>query len=575
MCGVSQHDELQHSNAPEQLLGPLIRAKSIARQFEVTAEQLHRATRHFVRQLNEGLDKDGTDLLQIPSYVTRLPDGTEKGRCLAIDFGGTNLRVLSIDLHGDSTHSATQSKIAIPPFLMSSKNYEDLFGFIASHTEKFMMENFPDSVQEWRNLLRENGGLTTKLQCQHCHRLGFAFSFTFDQHSINTGTLMFWTKSFCIEDAVGRDPAWMLQEALNKQELPILVSALANDTVGALAARAYASPGKSNTLLGAIFGTGTNGAYLEQLINIKKLHSRPEYSDPRPGEYMALNTEWGGFDKKLAVLPVTIYDAGLDRDSVNPGDQHYEKRISGLYLGELLRRVILTEMEMEPGNWNMKLPPDSNLYVPNSVDSSFLSALVQDRSLHLDSAKAKIATTLGASSISEGDAKVIRILADAIGSRAARLSAIAIAGVVIQSGRLSRVGGVSALTSLSPNKASGIRRTAFSIVRKSIGLLSRLTALCQAMGCIRSQSAPVEPTHPAAKTRPAEEPSPEDIIDIGVDGSLFQYFPGFEDKIRGALRELPDIGLQGERRIRMGMALDGSGAGTALIAWSAEHTKGV
>ena len=65
----------------------------------------------------------------------------------------------------------------------------------------------------------------------------------------------------------------------------------------------------------------------------------------------------------------------------------------------------------------------------------------------------------------------------------------------------------------------------------------------------------------------------EDIIDIGVDGSLFQYFPGFEEKIRDALRDIPEIGLRGERRIRMGMALDGSGAGTALIAWAAEHTK--
>ena len=36
-------------------------------------------------------------------------------------------------------------------------------------------------------------------------------------------------------------------------------------------ARSYTSPGKTGTLIGAIFGTGTNGAYVEKLEKVKKM----------------------------------------------------------------------------------------------------------------------------------------------------------------------------------------------------------------------------------------------------------------------------------------------------------------
>ncbi|RAL66038.1 hypothetical protein DID88_005699 [Monilinia fructigena] len=58
----------------------------------------------------------------------------------------------------------------------------------------------------------------------------------------------------------------------------------------------------------------------------------------------------------------------------------------------------------------------------------------------------------------------------------------------------------------------------------------------------------------------------EDVIDIGVDGSLVEFYPGFEHYIREALRAMDGIGAAGERRIRIGIAKDGSGVGAALIA---------
>lgn len=49
--------------------------------------------------------------------------------------------------------------------------------------------------------------------------------------------------------------------------------------------------------------------------------------------------EWGGFWSSH--LPRTDIDEQLDSESVNPGDDGFEKMIGGKYLGEIVRRVLL------------------------------------------------------------------------------------------------------------------------------------------------------------------------------------------------------------------------------------------
>ena len=61
----------------------------------------------------------------------------------------------------------------------------------------------------------------------------------------------------------------------------------------------------------------------------------------------------------------------------------------------------------------------------------------------------------------------------------------------------------------------------------------------------------------------------DDMIDIGVDGSLIQHCSGFEDEIRKALRQVKEVGPANEKKIRIGLAKDGSGVGAALMAQAA------
>jgi hexokinase len=98
-------------------------------------------------------------------------------------------------------------------------------------------------------------------------------------------------------------------------------------------------------MLGAIFGTGTNGAYIEKVSNITKLGNSPAVAK---GGYMVVNTEWGGFNNSRSHLPSTPFDKTLDRLSINPTKQAFEKFISGMYLGEITRLVLTALLDAAP-----------------------------------------------------------------------------------------------------------------------------------------------------------------------------------------------------------------------------------
>ncbi|KAK2779079.1 glucokinase [Onygenales sp. PD_12] len=492
-------------------------ANRIAALFDYPAAEVNRGVEEFIREMNEGLQRDGTTLSQIPSYITAVPDGTEKGLYLAVDLGGTNFRVCSITLNGDSTFSMEQSKSPIPRDLMVTKSAQELFSYLALQIEKFLTAH----LSEHYTAHPEKRQVTAPYREDEIFDLGFTFSFPVLQHGINQGNLLRWTKGFDIAEAVGQDVCKLLQDAIDERHLPVRVAALINDTVGTLMARSYCSPGSSKALIGAIFGTGTNGAYVEKLDRVAKLTTTngaapaPQTSyDTTTGE-MVVNTEWGSFDNPLAVLPTTPYDAALDAASNNPGIQMFEKRISGMFLGEILRRALL-DMATNPAvnlfdgtnnskNNNSSSSSDSPLHTPWGIDTSFLSTVKADHSPDLSTTHSKLQSDLAITNPTPSDCRAVKILVHAIGKRAARLSAVALAAIIISTGKLE-------------NNDSD------------------------------------------------SDSGEEEMVDIGVDGSVVEHYPGFEGYLRQAFREIPQIGEKGESRISIGVAKDGSGVGAALGA---------
>jgi len=466
-----------------------------------------------------------------------------------VDLGGTNFRVCSIQLNGDTTFNLVQSKVPIPQELMQAKTAKELFSFLAKQIETFLRTHHEDHF-ETHIRRRQTVSTPEGYRDEHIFRLGFTFSFPVHQIGINRGTLIRWTKGFDIADAIGQDVCQLLQQEIDLLRLPVKVAALVNDTVGTLMARSYTSPGKTSTLLGAIFGTGTNGAYVEKLSKITK-PMQGDY-DKTTGE-MVVNTEWGSFDNGLKVLPTTPYDAILDRDSVNPGIQMFEKRISGMFLGEILRVALISMMSKpdvplfrdENSSHNdyrstTTISENSPLHTQWAVDSSILSIAEADNSVGLRALRQEIEKSLGVSAASSEDAQAVKEVAHAIGKRAARLAAVAIGAIVIHTGRL------------NPGASSVPQPKSTAAITEDIKKLN----LAEAASATASK----------AVNTAGLAVDEEEIVDIGVDGSLVEFYPGFEDYIREALRAMPEIGAAGERRIRIGIAKDGSGVGAALIA---------
>ena len=394
---------------------------------------------------------------------------------------------------------------------MVAKTSKELFSFLAKQIELFLQTHHNDHFEATLKR-RQTASVPQGYKNEELFQLGFTFSFPVQQVGINKGYLIRWTKGFDIKDAVGKDVCALLQDELNALHLPVRVAALVNDTVGTLMARSYTSPNKTSTLLGAIFGTGTNGAYVEKLSKVTKLQTMEgvEDYDKSTGD-MIVNTEWGSFDNPLKVLPNTPYDHSLDIESVNPGVQMFEKRVSGMFLGEVLRRALLsllkdpkaqlfsdTDSSKNELHSTTTIAEDSALYKQWGIDTSFLSIVQDDVTPTLKIVRQTLERELGVDAASFEDAEAVKTLVSAIGRRSARLSAVAIGATVLKSGRL--------------------------------------------------------------KT--------DETVDVGVDGSLVEYYPEFEELMREALREIEGIGAE-EKKIQIGIAKDGSGVGAALIAWSA------
>ncbi|KAF9100668.1 glucokinase [Mortierella sp. AM989] len=471
--------------------------EDLAKEFTVSTEQLEAMTEHFVQQMREGLNtRDSEDLAMIPSFITGRPDGHERGSYLALDLGGTNLRVCLITLKGNHQLETQQKAFKVEQHLQEA-DVSELMDFIATSIKKFI------STKHINSKICEHPTGSETLE------LGFTFSFPVDQTSVNSGLLLRWTKGYNCPGAIGNDIVKLLQDALDRNNVDVHVAALLNDTVGTLLAYSYSHPG---TYIGAIIGTGTNGAYVEHTDNIKKMKSE--------AKEMIINTEWGNFDKDKKYLPVTIFDNKLDRESINPGIHVFEKLISGMYLGEVTRNILLhlidKQVLCEGSSNSLKLKEHW------AFETRFMSAIENDSSTNLIPTAEVLEQELGVYLNTLVDREIIKFVCQLVGTRAARLSAMAVAAVIRQ--------GVES-------------------------------------GVLRDQKYPFKLSGSQSEKengKTEDNGTSKEPIHVSIDGSVFEHYPGFKKRMEEGLVEL--LGPQAKDLVQMGIAKDGSGVGAALAA---------
>lgn len=140
-----------------------------------------------------------------------------------------------------------------------------------------------------------------------------------------------------------------------------------------------------------------------------------------------VNTEYGAFDRDLKVLPVTQFDIQIDRESLRPGTQRYEKMVAGPYMGETLRLILLGLHEQG----NIFSGQDMTcLRRKYAIDASLLSTAEHDTSENLDEVRKVFVRTFGFGfSPPPIELKICRYLIGLIATRAARLYACGVAAI--------------------------------------------------------------------------------------------------------------------------------------------------
>ncbi|TEB32755.1 hexokinase [Coprinellus micaceus] len=380
--------------------------------FTLTPQRLRMITHAFRETLDLGLEKKEQVVPMIPTFVFGWPTGQEKGDYLAIDLGGTNLRVCLVHLQGQGKFEVTQSKYRLTEEQKQDEG-QKLFDFCAESLKTFIDSNSGEdgilNIEPGQNL-----------------PLGFTFSYPCRQDSIDHGVLIRWTKGFGAPNTEGHNVAEMFQKSLDKFELPVTLTALINDTTGTLIASHYVHP---DTRIACIFGTGCNAAYMEHVKDVPKIKDLGIDGDLD----MAINCEWGAFDSfEHEHLPRTKYDIIIDESSNKPAEQAFEKLISGRYLGEIMRLVICELID------DGILFLGQNTYkveVPNALDTALVSLMESDPTdellmiIGIMSHFFALETTLA-------ERQFLRAIARLIGRRAARLSACGIGAIVGKMGYL-------------------------------------------------------------------------------------------------------------------------------------------
>ncbi|XP_035010271.2 hexokinase HKDC1 isoform X2 [Hippoglossus stenolepis] len=382
--------------------------------FRLSSEQLQLVKARMRAGLEAGLRGEGpSEIKMLPSFVSRPPDGTEHGKYLALDLGGTNFKVMLVNFKkGLQPSSQVYHKIYTIPLEKMQGTGEELFDHLAECVSDFL---------DYMGI--KNARLPA----------GFTFSFPCEQTAIDAGTLVSWTKGFKATDCEGHDVVDMLRDAIKRRnEFELDIAAVANDTVATMMSCAYEEP---QCEIGLIAGNGTNVCYMEELKNIKTTEQKKrQMDDGSDGERkagdariqtMCINTEWGGLgDHGSLDELITPYDAEVDLNSLNPGNQRFEKLAGGMYLGEVVRQTLL---DLTSRGLLFRGNVTDALKTPGIFQTKYLSQIESDRMALLQVRSILQGIRLDSTC---DDSIIIKEVCGAVSRRAAQLCGAGMAALV-------------------------------------------------------------------------------------------------------------------------------------------------
>ena len=276
--------------------------------FKLDNEHLKGIAHAFREKVEEGLNKNNAEIQCIPTFI--LPKATDvKGKALVLDLGGTNYRVAIVDFSTEK------------PIIYPNNGWKKDMSIMKS----------PGYTRE--ELFKELADLIVEIKREEEMPIGYCFSYPTESIPGGDARLLRWTKGVDIREMVGQFVGKPLLDYLNeKKKIRFTGVKVLNDTIASLFAgltdKSY------DAYIGLIVGTGTNMATFIPSDKITKLDPECHVQGLIP-----VNLESGNFYPPF----LTAVDDTVDATSDSLGKQRFEKAVSGMYLGDILKAAFPLE----------------------------------------------------------------------------------------------------------------------------------------------------------------------------------------------------------------------------------------
>lgn len=276
--------------------------------FKLEQEQLKEIALSLQKKVEEGLAEDNAEIQCLPTFITPRSKGIN-GKALVLDLGGTNYRVATVNFANDKTTIHPENGWKKDLSVMKTPGF----------TRDELFKELADPIGE--------------IKRDEEMPIGYCFSYAAESLPDGDARLLHWTKGVNIKDMIGKPVGKPLLDYLNEMNnVKFTGIKVLNDTVASLFAGLTDS--SYDAYIGLIVGTGTNMATFIPAEKITKLPPSCQMKGLIP-----VNLESGNFNPPF----LTTVDDTVDACSDSRGSQRFEKAVSGMYLGEILKAAFPLE----------------------------------------------------------------------------------------------------------------------------------------------------------------------------------------------------------------------------------------
>jgi hexokinase len=352
----------------------------------------------FMEEMRGGLAGQDSSLEMIPTYIDLVDHLPTDTKVIALDAGGTNLRVATVHFDDELKPVIENFQRHTMPGVEREVSREEFFRMFADYLQPYT-------------------GASS--------RIGFCFSYSMEKTPNKDGRLNRFSKEIKAPEVIGELVGENILKALGSGTGPGSSRAaspgaqrriiLLNDTVATMMAGKAVSAGRSYSgYMGFILGTGSNICYTETNRSITK---KPDLD---PAGTQIINTESGNYARP----PRGGIDEEFAAATRKPREGILEKMYSGAYLGPLALKVL------------QRAAADGLLGAAAGRGLSGIGELATEDLHQLMVYPAASDHPLGAA-LSGGtseDRELACFLIDRLIERAAKLAAIVLSGCLLKSG---------------------------------------------------------------------------------------------------------------------------------------------